>query len=255
MLLFLLFMGGHFELSKDGHPSKQNMRPIIAELKDSRTTPHPEWVWKHGILYFVGNPRKFLRRNFSENQFSYLRSGATMYLEGALSLFMLALTSAFVTVFTVGKINMEKVTLCPVANELRLYLSVLLWFGFLCTAICWLATVRGSPSSKMVWLFIYFLGFLEFVTNAIGCVYVIRGIHNMCSENMPTVFAATATAVFVWGWFTVIAVISFVAYLRKWNAIRKEKREAIEREQRWKGNAGSPTKKKNDEVSLLGKEE
>ena len=64
-----------------------------------------------------------------------------MYLEGALSLFMLALTSAFVTVFTVGKINMEKVTLCPVANELRLYLSVLLWFGFLCTAICWLATV------------------------------------------------------------------------------------------------------------------
>merc|ERR1711871_1835543 len=104
-----------------------------------------------------------------------------------------------------------------------------------------------------IWGFIYFIGFLEFVTNAIGSVYVIRGVHNMCSENVPVVFSTTATATFVWGWFTVIAVISFVAYIRKWNAIRRQKRENIEKDQRWK--TQSPNKAKIDEVALLQKEE
>ena len=94
-------MGGHFELSKDGHPNRKNMRPIIKDDPNSRKVAHPEWVWLNGLLYFVGNPRKFLRSNYMENQLSYVRSGATRWQEGAGAL-VSRTNMLFLRIYTIG---------------------------------------------------------------------------------------------------------------------------------------------------------
>ena len=248
MLIFLLFMGGHFELSTDGHPNKQNKRPILPNAEVPRLAPQPEWRWKHGLLYFVGDPKKFLRRNNAENQLSYRRSGATMYLEGCLSLFILAVISTFVVLFTVGTLQMEKESYCPLHGDLKWHLSATLYFGFFATAVCWLSTVRGYPSSRWYWIFLYTATLVEFVLNSIGAANIVRAVKSLCSESAPVLFSMEATCIFVWAFITSFAIFSFFMYLKKWNSIRLQKKAAILKEKKWM----SPQKKEGRAPKDLG---
>ena len=223
-------MGGHFELSKDGHPNRKNMRPIIKDDPNSRKVAHPEWVWLNGLLYFVGNPRKFLRSNYMENQLSYVRSGATMWQEGAGALVSLALLCYFCVFYTIGLMRSatkEKFSVCPSKQQLQDYCTVMTGYGGLCCFVCWMSCVRGAPRTKVQWSLLYFIAFGEFVTNCVGSVFVIQSIKNICSESAPIVFLMAAIAVFIWGWFTVLMVLSMLMYCRKKWQVYKEKRHKI----------------------------
>ena len=93
--------------------------------------------------------------------------------------------------------------------------------------VCWMTCVRGAPKTKLQWGALYLIAFAEFVANCVGSVYVIQSIKNICSESAPIVFLMAAIAVFIWGWFTVLMVLSMLMYCRKKWQIYKEKRHKI----------------------------
>ena len=260
MLIFLLFMGGHFELSQDGHPNRKNMRNIIPGEKNSKKVPHPEWVWMHGIVYFVGNPRYFLRRNYLENQLSYVRSGASMKQEGALALATLALLCFFCIFYTIGLMRSEmweKNAVCPQNQPLLDYCIIMTCYGGIACLVCWISCVRGAPRTKTQWSLLYFIAFGEFVTNCVGMVFVLNAVKGLCSESAPVRFTMAATAVFIWGWFTMLMFIGLIMYCRKKMDVYRQKRRKIEKEEeaRRQQRLGTPVKGNNINNSNNNNEE
>eukprot|EP00943_MAST-04B_sp_MAST-4B-sp1_P009111 g9111.t1 len=253
-------MGGHFELSADGHPNRKNMRHILPNDPNSKKVPHAEWVWVHGILYYVGNPRYFLRRNYTENQLSYVRSGATMKQEGAAALIILAMLCFFCIFYTIGLMRStmwEEFSVCPQKQQLLDYCIVMTSYGGVSCLVCWMSCVRGAPRTKLQWSVLYFIAFGEFVTNCIGSFFVLTGVKNLCSESAPVRFTMAATAVFIWGWFSVLMLVSIVMYCRKKMDVYRQKRRKIERDEEAKRQQrlGTPKKANHDDDEALLKED
>ena len=83
ILLFQLFLGGHFHMSLDGHPSHRNMGPLARVRDDLVGTKEgaeivalPEWVWHYGHMVFIGDIMRFFKMSEHKRQDEYLRSGA-----------------------------------------------------------------------------------------------------------------------------------------------------------------------------------
>ena len=137
LLLFQLFLGGHFHMSLNGHPSSRNMgelfyarSDLIGTKQGNEIVPLPEWEWHFGKCVFQGNLQRFLQMSPHRRTAEYIRSGASMWKEGASSLVILAIESAMATFLVKTIINLPKdlandpidlQTKCPVYEDLKLY--------------------------------------------------------------------------------------------------------------------------------------
>ena len=62
-------------------------------------------------------------------------------------------------------------------------------------------------------------------------VFVLNAVKGLCSESAPVRFTMAATAVFIWGWFTMLMFIGLIMYCRKKMDVYRQKRRKIEKEE------------------------
>ena len=100
--------------------------------------------------------------------------------------------------------NREKFSVCPSKQQLQDYCTVMTGYGGLCCFVCG-CVCSGCSRTKVQWVCSTLLH-SEICTNCVGSVFVIQSIKNICSESANSF--PIAIAVFIWGWFTVLMVLS-----------------------------------------------
>lgn len=170
LLLFQMFLGGHFHMASNGHPSNRNIGELFHARKDlmgtkegSEMVPLPEWEWQFGKLVFQGDLARFFQMPEHKKTHEYIRSGATMWKEGICSLVILMIESVM-SVFLVKTILSQEQgfdTVCPQYNDLCIYCEVETLYSIFALMVCWVSTVRGVTANRKLWTFFVFLGLLD----------------------------------------------------------------------------------------------
>ena len=237
LLLFQLFLGGHFHMSLSGHPSDENVGSLYYVRKDligssagEQIVPLPEWEWHFGKLVFQGNLNYFFHMSTHKKTDYYLRSGATMWKEGVSSLFILAVESAM-SIYLVKTIYLESATgsttVCPVFKELKLYTKVELCFSLFALMVCWISCVRGVTANKSIWGFFIFLGVADLVWNVWGLFQVWSAGANMCSLSAPEITTTAQVCVFVSMWCTFLILVACIKYCISAKYTRDKAKEIV----------------------------
>jgi hypothetical protein len=218
LLLFQLFLGGHFHMALDGHPSHRNMGPLshvrddlVGTKEGSEIVSLPEWVWHYGHMVFIGDIMRFFKMSENERRDEYLRSGATMYREGAASLITIALASAF-SIFLVKVVYDSQgggdETVCPEYQQLYDYACGETILAVFVIFVCWFSCVRGITSSRPMWAFFIFCGVADLAWNIWGATIVLAANKNLCSMSTPNLTATVSGTVFVSMWVTFILLFA-----------------------------------------------
>ena len=201
-------------MSLDGHPTHRNMGPLarvrddlIGTKEGAEIVPLPEWVWHYGHMVFIGDIMRFFKMSEDKRQHEYLRSGATMYREGAASLVTIALASAF-SIFLVKVVYDNQGggngTVCPQFSQLYDYACGETILAIFVIFVCWFSCVRGTTSSRPIWVFFIFCGLVDLGWNIWGALIVLEANKNMCAMSTPNLTATVSATVFVSMWVTFV---------------------------------------------------
>jgi hypothetical protein len=205
-------------MSLDGHPSHRNMGPLsrvrddlIGTTEGAEVVPLPEWVWHYGHMVFIGDIMRFFKMSEHKRQDEYLRSGATMYREGAASLVTIALASAF-CIFLVKVVYDNQGggndTVCPEFSQLYDYACGETFLSVFVIFVCWFSCVRGVTSSRPLWAFFIFCGVADLAWNIWGATVVLAANKNLCAMSTPNLTATVSGTVFVSMWVTFIILFA-----------------------------------------------
>ena len=141
MLIFLLFMGGHFELSQDGHPNRKNMRPIVPDDPNSE-----KCLILNGSGWMVLSTMWAIQEISSQQLYgkpALIRSKWGDYVaRRGRALVALALICYFCMFYTIGLMRSETkemFSVCPSKQQLQDYCTVMTGFG---VCVVWFAGWR-----------------------------------------------------------------------------------------------------------------
>jgi hypothetical protein len=222
LLLFQLFLGGHFHMSLNGHPSNRNMGQLFYARKDligtkqgNEKVPLPEWEWHFGKLVFQGDLTRFFRNSAHYRTDEYLRSGATMWKEGFCSLLILAIQSSmciFLVKTLVAKGSAEFAPVCQVYEDLKMYCEVETLFSICALMVCWVSCVRGVTAKRSLWAFFIFMAALDLTWNVWGATKAVQGIKGQCALSAPLVTQTANVCIFISMWFTFLILAAVIRY-------------------------------------------
>ncbi len=171
---------------------------MLGKTKGLRKVPLPEWRWSSGNLIYVGDLRLFSKMTESEKRASYLRSGATMKIEGILSLITISIAS-FASIGLTMSVLYERdlPSVCIMHSELYSWVSTELGMAIVAVMIMWFTTVRGSPTNnRWVWLFFSLFAFVDIVINIVGSVLFFIAAENLCALSDPTLTGESSCEAF-----------------------------------------------------------
>jgi hypothetical protein len=238
LLLFQLFLGGHFHMGYSGMPSEYNEGELFYIRKDligvnpegMMRVPLPEWEWHFGKLVFQGDLNQFFGMSSHKKTDYYLRSGASMWKEGLSSLSILTL-QCIVAVYLVKTIldldNLAGTTVCPVYDDLRTYCRFECFFSIMALIICWVSCVRGVSADKSIWVFFILNGVLDLVWNTWGTIVVFRGGSNLCALSAPVVQQTAQTCVFISMFCTFLIIAAGLRYCLHARYVREEAKTIV----------------------------
>lgn len=237
LLLFQLFLGGHFHMGFSGHPSDQNVGRLFYARNDLnghdaglKQVPLPEWEWHFGRLVFQGDLGRFFHMSAHQKTHYYLRSNATMWKEGISSLSILFVQCCFCIylVKTYLSFGDDDITVCPVHSELQMYLLYECYFSIFSLVVCWVSCVRGVTSSRFLWIFFILTGVADIFWNMWGASVVVRGGANMCALSSPTAQMSAQLTVVISTWINFIIAVAIVRYFITARYVQSEAKQIVE---------------------------
>lgn len=238
LLLYQLFLGGHFGLSLSSHPSNKLEGPLVSFRPDLTERSHrnkqvylPEWRYKGGRCLYVGKDiETFFMLTQNERRDSYIRSNATMKQEGWCALVLIAVASFSTIALQMALLREQDAhSVCPIQSELLLWTRMELSLGVGAVLWMWITNVRGVPRSSLLWSMLALVFVVDCGINAWGTYLVVQATQQMCFLSAPALTNTVSGCTIVASWLSFIVLVSIIKHTCFTTTVKREKKREMRR--------------------------